>query len=177
MQLQKSHEAIGALIRTTMYRAMQYNLVAGHGPGFGQPVPTQDRFWYSKERVMRMKLTAAAVLLVITVTTGINWITGQAHARGGGPRPQPVVYVDRQGLYYDSIVAADPLPPLGPFQRLYPPGTHSNPDVDTLWTEFGPGDPGHVGGRWWMDTNWNGEMDAEDHFFSCPLLGPGREEP
>jgi hypothetical protein len=32
-------------------------------------------------------------------------------------------------------------------------------------------------GRWWMDSNGNGQMDSEDHFFSCPLLGPGRTEP
>ena len=42
-----------------------------------------------------------------------------------------------------------------------------------IQTEFGPGDQGYVGGRWWMDTNGNGEMDAEDAFFLCPLLGPG----
>ena len=42
-------------------------------------------------------------------------------------------------------------------------------------TEFGPGDYGHVGGRWWVDLNDNGEMDTEDHYFLCPLLGPGRE--
>jgi hypothetical protein len=44
-------------------------------------------------------------------------------------------------------------------------------------TEFGPGDPGYLGGRWWEDTNGNGEMDASDHYFLCPLLGPGRSSP
>jgi len=28
-----------------------------------------------------------------------------------------------------------------------------------------------------MDSNGNGQMDDDDHYFSCPLLGPGREEP
>ena len=45
-----------------------------------------------------------------------------------------------------------------------------------LQTEFGPGDPGYVGGRWWIDLNGNGEMDPADKFFLCPLLGPGRTE-
>jgi len=46
-----------------------------------------------------------------------------------------------------------------------------------LQTEFGPGDRGYVGGRWWLDLNENGEMDGKDAFFSCPLLGPGRDTP
>jgi len=44
-------------------------------------------------------------------------------------------------------------------------------------TKFGPGDPGYLGGRWWEDTNGNNEKDATDHYFLCPLLGPGRECP
>lgn len=80
-----------------------------------------------------------------------------------------VIYVTNQGLYYDSIVGPE-LPPHGPFQKLEM--------VDgQLQTEFGPGDPGYVGGRWWLDLNPNGEMDDGDLYFSCPLLGPGRETP
>jgi hypothetical protein len=44
-----------------------------------------------------------------------------------------------------------------------------------LQTEFGPGDQRYVGGRWWMDLNDDKQMDASDKYFSCPLLGPGRE--
>ena len=99
-----------------------------------------------------------------------------------GGRVRVVVYVTSQGLYYDSIVGPS-LPQNGPFQQLFPPET--NPDWqselgeegDTLSTEFGPGNPGHVGGRWWVDENGNGEMDKGDAFFSCPLLGPGRATP
>ena len=104
-------------------------------------------------------------------------------AAGGGPppgvpheRPRPVIYVTSQGLYYDSIVGPD-LPQRGRFQQLFPPGTNPDWDGETLSTEFGPGDHGHVGGRWWLDANENGEMDEGDAFFSCPLLGPGRETP
>ena len=82
----------------------------------------------------------------------------------------PVVYVESQGLFYDSIVTAMELPPHGPFQQLYAC------DLG-LCTEFGPGDRGHHGGRWWMDVNGNGMMDEQDSYFSCPLLGPGRETP
>jgi hypothetical protein len=42
-----------------------------------------------------------------------------------------------------------------------------------LATKFGPGDPGYVGGRWWVNANGSGEMDEGDAFFSCPLLGVG----
>lgn len=71
------------------------------------------------------------------------------------------VYVSSQGLYYDTFVTATRLPPVGPFQLL----------VNGV-TEFGPGDPGYVGGRW-MVPNDQGGYD----YFLCPLLGPGREEP
>lgn len=46
-----------------------------------------------------------------------------------------------------------------------------------LATMFGPGDVGCLGGRWWVDVNGDGEMNDGDHFFLCPLLGPGREMP
>lgn len=91
-----------------------------------------------------------------------------AKERTTGRGTGPVIFVTSQGLYYDSIVVADPLPQKGRFQQLVP-------GENGLMTEFGPGDHGHVGGRWWVDLNENGEMDAEDHFFLCPLLGPGRE--
>jgi hypothetical protein len=76
------------------------------------------------------------------------------------------VYVSSQGLYYDTFVAVDPLPMKGRFQLL-----------EAGVTEFGPGDAGYLGGRWWVDVNGNEYQDAEDHFFLCPLLGPGREAP
>ena len=40
-----------------------------------------------------------------------------------------------------------------------------------LQTEFGPGD---VGGRWYEDIDGITGISAGDHFFLCPLLGPGR---
>jgi hypothetical protein len=83
-----------------------------------------------------------------------------------GARTPGVIFVTSQGLYYDTFVVKDPLPMQGRFQLL------SNGQ-----TEFGPGDAGYLGGRWWEDTNGNGTQDPEDHYFLCPLLPPGRPTP
>ena len=111
---------------------------------------------------------ALLVLGVIAMLVGA--VALPAFARGqGNPNAQPVVYVESQGLAYDSIVTADPLPFVegAPFQELKMGGPTG------LYTEYGPGDQGYVGGRWWVDVNDNGIMDEGDHFFMCPLLGPG----
>jgi hypothetical protein len=79
-----------------------------------------------------------------------------------GDRVPGVVYVTSQGLYYDTFVVKDPLPMTGKFQLLA--GGE---------TEFGPGQPGYLGGRWWEDDG-DGVQDEGDHFFLCPLLPPGR---
>ncbi|MGH9308903.1 MAG: hypothetical protein ACRD1U_05995, partial [Vicinamibacterales bacterium] len=89
-----------------------------------------------------------------------------ATAEGGRAAATGVVYVSSQGLYYDTFVARDPLPMAGKFQLLV-----------NGRTEFGPGQPGYLGGRWWEDLNGNGTQDAGDHFFLCPLLPPGRPTP
>ncbi len=125
---------------------------------------------------MLRKTALIGIVIVLSLAIALPVIAG-----GGPPpgvpdeRPRPVIYVTSQGLYYDSIVGPA-LPQHGPFQQLFPPGTNPDWVGDTLSTEFGPGDHGHVGGRWWVDANGNGEMDEGDAFFSCPLLGPGREE-
>jgi len=113
---------------------------------------------------MLRKITLITFVLVLSLTVAVP-----AFARGGGPKPRPVIYVTSQGLYYDSIVGPD-LPWQGPFQKL-------EMGPNGLQTEFGPGDPGYVGGRWWLDMNDDGSQDAGDAYFSCPLLGPGRESP
>lgn len=76
------------------------------------------------------------------------------------------VYVSSQGLYYDTFVSAEKLPMKGRFQLL-----------DNGVTEFGPGQPGYLGGRWWVDVNDDGMQDAGDMFLLCPLLPPGRPNP
>lgn len=89
----------------------------------------------------------------------------------GGRGMGPIIYVPDQGLFYDSIVLAN-LPPHGPFQLL-----EMDDGPTGLRTEFGLGDAGYVGGRWWVDANENEVMDDDDAYFLCPLLGPGRDTP
>jgi len=112
------------------------------------------------------------VLFALGIVFALMGFYGVADAKPGN-RGDLVIYVTSQELYYDSILAAPMLPPHGPFQLLEPTaGPGGIPQ-----TEFGPGDRGYVGGRWWVDVNGNTEMDEEDAYFSCPLLGPGRETP
>ncbi len=95
--------------------------------------------------------------------------TVQAKGRGDGP----IIFVASQGLYYDSIITAGSLPPVGRFQLLEAGGGGPS----DLMTEYGPGDPEYVGGRWWIDKDGSGDMNEGDVFFSCPLLAPGRDTP
>ncbi len=108
-------------------------------------------------------------LKILFVLATALTLAAHSHAaeRMKGRGTGPVVYVTSQGLYYDSIVVAD-LPAKGEFQQLIP-------GPNGLETEFGPGEPGHLGGRWWIDVNSDGVMNNGDRFFLCPLLGPGRE--
>ena len=113
---------------------------------------------------MKRKLSVLLIVLVVALVSVFP-----AAAQGNGTRGDVVIYVTSQGLYYDSQVTTA-LPMQGPFQKLEV--------VDgQLQTEFGPGDHGFVGGRWWMDVNENNVMDEGDNFFGCPLLGPGRTSP
>jgi hypothetical protein len=78
------------------------------------------------------------------------------------------VYVTSQEKYYRTIVPVSPdkgLPVTGPFQLLEMAGPSG------LQTEFGPGDQGYVGGRWWVDVTGDGHT-PDDLYFLCPLLGP-----
>ncbi len=106
-----------------------------------------------------------AILLVVVLAALLSVIPAAADETSARGTPG-VIYVTSQGLYYNTYVVADPLPFRGPFQPLV---NHT--------TEFGPGQPGYLGGRWWVDTNGNGVMDPGDHYFLCPLVGPGRTTP
>ena len=101
-------------------------------------------------------------------TVGVVLALSTARASGEpAQRGDVVVFVTGQGLYFDSIVNG-PLPPRGPFQLLETEGPSG------FQTEFGPGDEEYVGGRWWLDDG-DGMMGPEDLYFSCPLLGVGRD--
>lgn len=110
------------------------------------------------------------ILLVVVMLAAIAVIPASAN-RGNGDLG--VIYVTSQGLYYDTFVPVQTLPPHGRFQKLEP----STVPGATSQTEFGPGTPGYLGGRWWVDNNGNDIMDEGDSFLLCPLLGPGRETP
>ncbi len=109
---------------------------------------------------MKRKLSVLFLVLVIALLTVIPVSAGR------GNEPPGVVYVTSQGLYYDTFVVKDPLPFQGRFQK-----------IENGTTEFGPGDPGYLGGRWWEDLDGDNVMDPDDHYFLCPLLGPGRTSP
>lgn len=115
-----------------------------------------------------MRNTKLLSLVVMMIGAALASTHALAKERTTGRGTGPVVYVESQGLFYDSIVLAD-LPQKGRFQQLKPGVGPSG-----LATEFGPGDVGYLGGRWWIDVNGNGYQDADDAFFLCPLLGPGR---
>ena len=80
-----------------------------------------------------MSRSRALWLSVLIIT--VAW-SGQAITQKGRPNAG-VVFVSSQGLFYDTFVAMDPLPRKGKFQRL-----------ENGVTEFGPGDPEYLGGRW-----------------------------
>lgn len=94
--------------------------------------------------------------------------------RNTGRGTGPTVNVTSQDLVYDSIVTADPLPWNGQdnWQLLELGGDNGA----MLTTEFGPGNVGYHGGRWYMDIDGISGPSEGDHFFLCPLLGPGRAE-
>lgn len=115
---------------------------------------------------MKKKLSMLAVLCAVATLAVLTTAAMKVEAGPNGQPASVVVFVTSQGLYYDSIVTADPLPPDGPFQLL-------EMGPNGLQTEFGPGDPSYLGGRWKEDFDGDGEF----HYFECPLLPPGRENP
>ena len=117
-----------------------------------------------------MKMTKTLGLGAIVAIAAVLATDALAKERTTGRGTGPVVYVESQGLFYDSIVVAN-LPARGRFQQLIPSEQFG------LKTEFGPGNVGYLGGRWWLDTNGDDMMDDGDAYFLCPLLGPGRGTP
>ena len=113
---------------------------------------------------MKSKWMLLGLVVVLSMAFAVPAFAG---GRGDGP----VIYVTSQDQYYDSIVISNELPIKGRFQKLEFAGPTG------LQTEFGPGDHGYVGGRWWVDVNGDNMMNEGDVFFSCPLLGPGRDTP
>lgn len=126
---------------------------------------------------MRKTLMTGLVVGLLTVVMAVPALAANGKSEYSQGRPGSTLTVLVTGgdedpandVIYDSIVKAD-LPMKGRFQQLLPNPGGSTP----VKTVYGPGDHGYVGGRWWMDLNDNDVMDEGDHFFICPLLGPGR---
>ena len=111
------------------------------------------------------------VSIIALMASSVN---AKERTTGRGAPGMPVVYVTSQHLYFDTIVLKElPYNQTENFQLLEMAGPTG------LQTEFGPTDTGYYGGRWWVDVNGNGMMDGADvdHYFLCPLLGPGRVAP
>ena len=110
------------------------------------------------------QITCMASFIVLSLIGGA--IAGVPNGGNPAPPADGAVFVTSQGLTYNTFAAVLQLPPVGPFQLLVmtPQGSV---------TEFGPGDPGYLGGRWWVDVNADGEQDPQDMYFLCPLLPPG----
>ena len=115
-------------------------------------------------------VSTIAIAGVMTLMT--SSVIAKERMKGRGAPGTPVIYVTSQDAFYDTILLGD-LPYNGTdnFQKLEMDGPTG------VQTEFGPGDTGYYGGRWWVDANMDGYMDEEDVYFLCPLLGPGRYEP
>jgi len=107
---------------------------------------------------MNRRLTTCLALAAIASVAVLTWTAADSRAnRGDGALG--AVFVTSQGLYFDTFVSAQTLPPQGPFQLL-----------ENGVTAFGPGDPGYLGGRWKIPDGEGGYT-----YLLCPLLPPGRE--
>jgi hypothetical protein len=119
-----------------------------------------------------VKLATTIGLACLLILASSDAFAKKERTNGRGASGVPVIYVTSQDRYYDTILLGD-LPYNGTdnFQLLEMTGPTG------VQTEFGPTDTDYYGGRWWVDANPNGYMDADDVYFLCPLLGPGRIEP
>lgn len=112
---------------------------------------------------MRRKSIVVLIVLVLVLLMAVPAFANRGDGALG------VVFVESQGLYYDTFVTVQELP-------FNDRNAHSFQLLDNGVTPYGPGDPGYRGGRWWIDDG-DGYPDADDTFLLCPLLGPGRAEP
>ncbi len=119
--------------------------------------------------IMNTSKLVTTIALASIIGLATTSVVAKERTTGKGAPGIPVIYVTSQALYYDTLLLKElPYNETENFQHLEMDGPTG------VQTEFGPTDTGYYGGRWWVDANPNGVMDAEDFYFLCPLLGPGR---
>jgi hypothetical protein len=82
-------------------------------------------------------LKTISIVTLLGATVAMSGTSYAKKDRTKGRGTGPTVFVNSQGLYYDSIVVADPLPFKGRFQQLVP-------DENGLSTDYGPGEVGRA---------------------------------
>ena len=122
------------------------------------------------EDKMRRSIVLLGIVGMLVLVLAVPAFAARTTGRGTGP----TVHVTNQDLVYDSIVTADPLRWNG--QDNWQLLTLGGANGADLTTQFGPRDVGYLGGRWYMDNDGIEGPSAGDHFFLCPLLGPGRDQ-
>lgn len=122
---------------------------------------------------MKTLTTVTAIALMGIIVLAASNAYAKERNKGRGATGLPIIFVTSQDLYYDTLILKElPFNDTENFQRLEMAGPTG------VQTEFGPTNTEYYGGRWWVDANGNGQMDAEgDVYFLCPLLGPGRTTP
>jgi hypothetical protein len=120
------------------------------------------------------------ILLIATVLPVIQFVSAKPPSHAKIPADNPnipghlvpgdegYVYVYTQQKYYRTIVPITPSeglphPTNAPFQLVEATATGA-----LFETEFGPGDQGYVGGRWYDPSG--------PYWFLCPLVGPALDE-
>ncbi|MFV9673313.1 MAG: hypothetical protein ACNYZH_08800 [Acidimicrobiia bacterium] len=127
---------------------------------------------------MRKTLLTGLVVGLLTIVMAVPALASNGKSADSNGRAGSTLTIVVTGgtettaddITYDSIPLGD-LPMQGRFQLLEPNETGSSAQ---LMTEFGPGDHDYVGGRWFIDMDGDELPSEGDHFFICPLLGPGR---
>jgi len=129
---------------------------------------------------MRKTLLTGLVVGLLTIVMAVPALASNGNGKADDPHGRPdfeltiVVTGGTEATDDDVTYSSIPLgslPMKGRFQLLEPNTTGSSAP---LMTEFGPGDHGYVGGRWFLDMDGDRQPSEGDVFFLCPLLGPGR---
>jgi len=125
---------------------------------------------------LKTKIISFAALLVFSILLSVPSVLAVPDNVPRGPPAHVnddtvgMIWVVPQEMFYYTIVpyAGGSLVYNGhnggSFQQLFTTGPNAP------YTNFGPGDPGYRGGRWWVDDG-DGIMEPEgtDHYFLCPL--------